>query len=418
MAVEATAKALLVAVTDDPSAAVYSINKLKPEFLCFFLSPAAKASLETAVQPHIAQMPRRWDCIVTDQPDRFMPSYQTLARSLHDLLTTWDIKAGELVVDMTGATPAMSASLVLASLPFCSRVVTVAHPGPAEDGEVVTVNGDTRRWLQGNPWDEAAAAARREACGLFNAGSFRAAATVFRHVEARVSGGQKPLYRGFADLADGYAAWERLQHRQAWEKLKTAHKALEMASMWGGPSGLKAVLPSVKQNAAFLEKLVLDPAEVKEAMVYDLLSYARRRTEVDHHVEAGIVALLRALEAFAQYRLFKYHRIKTLDVRPEQLPHELQDTCRACFLDDVDGKYKLPMLAQFRTLAGFGDASGHTYLAQWPKMKPLLDAAYGGVLGHGFDSVKPERFHQLFDIIVKVLGMPDTALPKFPALTF
>ena len=47
------------------------------------------------------------------------------------------------------------------------------------------------------------------------------------------------------------------------DKLKAAHKALEMASVWGGPAGLKSLLPALKQNAGFLEKLVLDRPAVE-----------------------------------------------------------------------------------------------------------------------------------------------------------
>src|SRR5438067_704286 len=84
---------------------------------------------------------------------------------------------------------------------------------------------------------------------LFNRGAFGPAASQFRQIEARVSGGQKPFYRALADLAEGYDLWERFHYRQAWDKLKTAVKALEMASVWGGPPGLNSVLPAVKQNA-------------------------------------------------------------------------------------------------------------------------------------------------------------------------
>ncbi len=124
--------------------------------------------------------------------------------------------------------------------------------------------GSTFVWTQSNPWDEQATVSRREGCELFNRGLFHAAAKLFHGVELRVSGGQKPLYRAFTDLAEGYELWERFHYRQAWDKLRTATKALEMASLWGGPTGLKAILPALKANASFLEKLVLDPAEVKE----------------------------------------------------------------------------------------------------------------------------------------------------------
>lgn len=419
MSTETSVKALLIAVADDAATAVYTINRLKPEMLCFFLPESAKALVETTVQPHIAQMPRRWDWIVTANPAAFLPSYQALTRTLFDLLQTWEVGPGELVLDLTGATPAMAAAMALAGTPFSSRVVMVGEPpaAGASEGDAVMIEGQPRVWTQGNPWDEAAILSRREACELFNRGAFEAAASLFRQLELRVSGGQKPLYRALADLAEGYGLWDRFQYRQAWDKLKTALKALEMASLWGGPAGLKGVLPVIKQNAGFLEKLVLDPQEVKEAVAYDLLAHARRRAEVQRHVEAAVVVLLRALEAFAQHRLFKQYRIKSWDVQPEQLPQAMREACRTCYLDDVDGKYKLPLLAQFRALAGLGDSLGQTYLAQWVKMKPLLDAAGHAVLGHGFEPVKAERFHQLYDLVVKLIGVSDHSLPKFPILS-
>ncbi|MEW6543973.1 MAG: TIGR02710 family CRISPR-associated CARF protein [Nitrospirota bacterium] len=408
-------KALLLAMTDDAPAAVYSVNRLKPELLCFFLPESAKPLVETSVQPHIAQMPRKWDWVVTPDSARFLTCHRTLARVLPELLRTWEVQPGELVLDLTGATPAMAAALALAAVPFTSRTVTLAQPGGGE-GEAVEVEGRERAWIQGNPWDEAAALSRREASERFNRGDFSAAAALFRQLEVRVSGGQKPLYRALADLAEGYGLWERFQYRPAWDKLKTSLKALEMASVWGGPPGLKAVLPPIKQNAGFLERLVLDPLEVKEALAYDLLAHARRRADADHHLEAAVVALLRALEALAQHRLFKQYKVKTWDVRPEQLPAALQESCRTCFLDDVDGKYKLPLQAQFRTLAGLGDQMGQAYLAQWPKMKPLLDAASQAVLGHGFEPIKAERFSQLYDVVIKLTGVNEAALPRFPTL--
>lgn len=418
MAVETPVKALLLAFTDDAPAAVYVINRLKAEHLCFFLPEASKPLVEQSVQPHVTQMPRRWDWVVTPEPDRFLPSYRTLARSLPDMLTAWGIRPGELVVDLTGATPAMASAAVLAGLPVTARVVTLERPGdgPSGEGEVVEVAGATRVWVQGNPWDEAAEDARREGCELFNRGAFVAAASRFRLLEARVSGGQKPLYHALADLAEGYDAWERFHYRPAWDKLKTSLKALDMASVWGGPPGLKGALPAIKSNATFLERLVLDPQEVKESVALDLLAHARRRAQADHHAEAALSVLLRALEAFAQHALFRQHRIKTWDVRPDQLPQALREPCERCYLDDVDGKYKLPLYAQFRALAGLGNQLGQAYLAQWAKMKPLFDAANHGVLGHGFEPVKAERFHQLYEIVVKLTQVQESSLPKFPVL--
>lgn len=410
-------KALILAFTDAPSLAAYVINRLQPELLCFFVPESAKAQVEEAVQPLVQQMPKRWDWVITPDPADVLACHQVLSRTIHDLFHTWEVQVGEVVVDLTGATPAMAAALATASQPWTSRVISLVDAKGQEEEESILIDGLAKRWLQGNPWDEAAIVVRREACEAFNHGSFKSASTLFHTLEARVSGGQKPLYRALGDLALGYGLWEQFHYRQAWEKLKTSLKALDMASLWGGPSGLKGLLPFIKANSGFLEKLVLDPAEVKEGVALDLLAHAHRRAHVDHDHERAMVALVRALEACAQRQLFKQHKIKTWDVQPEQLPEALRGTCRTCYLDDVDGKYKLPLQAQFRLLACLGDQMGQTYLRDWPKMKPLLDAANQAVLGHGFETIKAERVQQLSDVVMKLTGVSDSSLPKFPVLS-
>ena len=416
MAQDQPIKALVVALVDDAAAAVYSINRLKPEALCFVLPEGSKALVESAVQPNIDQMPKRWDWIVLEDVTEFSSTFKTLASSLPELFRTWGIQPGELVVDLSGAKPAMAGALTLVAVPWTSRVVALSPAQEGQEDDRVEVDGKSFVWQQSNPWDEQAAVARREGCELFNRGLFHGAAKLFHDVELWVSGGQKPLYRAFADLAEGYDLWERFHYRQAWEKLKTSAKALEMASLWGGPPGLKAVISPIKANASFLEKLVLDPAEVKESLVLDLLASAGRRLHARHDPETAMAALIRALEVSAQVRLYKSHKIKSWDAQPAQLPAALQEVCRTCYLDDIDGKYKLPLQAQFRALAGLGDQLGQGFLREWPKMKPLLDAANHAVLGHGFEPIKSERVQQLYEVVVKLSGINETSLPKFPVL--
>ncbi len=416
MAHDQPVKALVIALTEHAAAAVYSINRLQPDALCFVLPEGAKSLVESEVQPKIEHLPRRWDWVILAGTGEFVGCYQTLARTLPEMLRTWEVQPGELVVDVTGATPAMAGALTLVTMPMSSRIVSLVPAREGQEEDRIDIAGQPFIWTQVNPWDEAASVSRREGCELFNRRLFAAAAKLFREIEARVSGGQKPLYRAFADLADGYDLWERFHYRQAREKLKGAVKAFEMAALWGGPPGLTSLVPTIKANAGFLEKLVLDPASVKDLQASDLLAHAGRRLHGVQDSEAAMISLVRALEAFAQRRLFKQYQIKTWDVQPEQLPQALQETCRSCWLEDLDGKYKLPVQAQFRALAGLGDQMGQAFLREWPTMKPLLDAANHAVLGHGFEPVKAERVQQLYDVVVKLSGVSEAALPKFPML--
>ena len=416
MAHDQPVKALVIALTGHAAAAVYSINRLQPDSLCFVLPEGAKSLVESEVQAKIEHLPRRWDWVILAQTGEFVSCYQALARTLPEMLRTWDVQPGELVIDVTGATPAMAGALTVVTMPMSSRIVSLVPAREGQEEDRIDIAGEPFVWTQVNPWDEAATVSRREGCELFNRKLFAAAAKLFREVEAKVSGGQKPLYRAFADLADGYDLWERFHYRQAWEKLKSAVKAFEMAALWGGPPGLTPLLPAIKANAGFLEKLVLDPAPVKDMQALDLLAHASRRLHGLHDSESAMVSLVRALEAFAQRQLFKQYQIKSWDVQPEQLPQALQEICRSCWLEDLDGKYKLPVQAQFRALAGLGDQMGQAFLREWPTLKPLLDAASHAVLGHGFEPVKAERVQQLFGVVVKLSGVSEATLPKFPVL--
>ena len=405
-----------MAVEQDSTLPIHILQRLAPDLLCFFLAESSKALVETQIHPQLPKMPQRWDSIITPDPQSFAQSHRVLVDQLPQLLNTWGVSPGELVIDLTTATPAMAAAMILVGFPYTSRVVTLEQVGSEHqpDPKAVVLEGVTRVWTQSNPWDEEAPQVRKEAASLFNRGAYDSAAQNFRRIERRVSGGLKPLYRALADVSEGYAQWERFHYRVAWDKLKSGAKALDLASAWGGPAELAGMVRTLKDNVRFLEGVVLDPQEVKPMVARDLLAQAKRRAERNHDLEVATKILLRALEAFTQSQLLKKYQIKSWDVRLDQLPQALKETCQTCYLSDVDGKYRLPLHAQFRTLAGLGDTMGQTFLAQWTQMKSLIDAADHAVLGQGFEPIKSERFTQLHQTVLKLCGINEAELPRFP----
>ena len=411
-------KALLIAVSADPLPVQACINRLVPEFLCFVVSESQKGSIESDVQPTITKMPQRWDWILTDDSGSFTTAHQTVTQRLHDTLKTWGLQPGDLVVDFSSADPAMAAAMALASRPWTSQIVHVTTPGSGTSKrDLVEFKGRTFAWEDSNPWNEEAVSARHDAALLFTHGAFSSAAKRFRRIESLIGGSQKPLYHALADMADGYAAWEGFNYRGAWDKLKTALKALELASVWGGPPGMASLLGSVKHNLTFLERLVMDPNDTKLSVAHDLLAHAKRRGERDHHVDLALHLLLRAFEAYAQHQLWDRYEIKSWDVQVEQLPPELRESCRACYTNEVDGKFHLPLHAQLRTLAGLGHPMGQTFLHEWPKMKTLWDTANHSVLGHGFQTSKADRFAQFYAWVLKLTNVTESDVPTFPTMT-
>jgi CRISPR-associated protein (TIGR02710 family) len=407
-------KALLLAVQSDPTPAIAILQQLNPEMVCFFLEEAAKHVVESDIHPALSQMPRCWDWILTSDPTSFPTCHKVLAKGLGPLLTQWNVATGELAIDLTSATPAMAAAMTLVGFPFSTQVFLAPNIPSGEAAAEASSQPNTSE----NPWDEEAPRIRQEACQAFNQGWHDASAHAFRTLEHRVSGGSKPMYRAWVDIAQGYGLWEQLQYRQAWEKLKSGIKALELASVWGGPPGMDRLIKSLKDNLRFLESLALDAKEIKSSLALDLLAWAKRRGDRGRDIEMATRLLFRGLEAATQYQLFHHYQLKNWDITIEQLPEEMQATCRICYKNDIDGKYRLPLLAQFKALAGFGDPMGQRFSTEWPKMKSLFDAADHAVLGYGFESLKAERFHQLFEATLKLTGIAISDLPVFPTLKF
>lgn len=407
-------KALLLAVQTDPTPTISILQRLQPEMVCFFLQESCKHVVESDVHPALSQMPQRWDWILTPDTESFSACHKALAQGLGLLLTTWNVAPGELAIDLTSASPAMASAMTLVGFPFSTQVWLV----PANSSQEETSGSSTQPDPSENPWDEEAPRLRQEACDLFNNGWHEAAARAFHTLEHRISGGLKPFYRALADIAQGYGLWEQLLYRLAWEKLKNGIKALELASVWGGPPGMERVITTLKGNAQFLESLVLDAKEIKPSLALDLLAWAKRRGDRGRDLEMATRVLLRGLEAAAQTQLSARFKLKSWDITVEQMPKELQDTCRTRYLNEIDGKYRLPLQAQFQALAGLGDPMGQRFVTEWPKMKSLFDAADHAVLGYGFEPLKAERFHQLYELTMKLTGTAASDLPVFPSLKF
>ncbi len=84
------------------------------------------------------------------------------------MLRTWEVQPGELVVDVTGATPAMAGALTVVTMPMSSRIVSLVPARKGQEEEGIDIAGESFIWTQVNPWDEAASVSRREGCELFN----------------------------------------------------------------------------------------------------------------------------------------------------------------------------------------------------------------------------------------------------------
>jgi CRISPR-associated protein (TIGR02710 family) len=398
-------KVLLICVGGSLEPVIFTINKLRPDCLCFFATEVDKGIIDQEIVPKIEQPPRQWDQIITPDSDDLLKCCQVLLKDLQVILKRWGADPSQVVVDYTGGSKTMSAALMLCTVDYSSNYQCVGGEGKEEAVRHV------------NPWDELAIKGRRESAIIFNRALYQQAADSFSNIQQKVSGSSKPLYKALANLSTGYAYWDAFDYRQGWNKLQEAKKALEMATLFGSPQGLNHLFTVLKENLSFLEKITMGSEEVKAEIFLDLLANARRRAQLEQKYEDAMARLYRALEVLAQVRLSR-KGIRTSSVDPARLPDTLKEDFEKKYTSELDGKIKIGAQEAYRLLKELGDELGNAYDKQWSNLKILLEARNNSILAHGFASVKQERYQQMFDIVLKLSERRLEELPRFPHMEF
>lgn len=386
-------KALLITVSGNPEQVINTINELKPECLCFFAPEQARAMINNDIIPKLQERPPWMAEIVAGDVHDLLACYKAITGKWGELQKNWRLEPGDWTVDYTEGTRPMAVALVLAT---------------ADDSSGYRYAG-----RQINPWDELAVRERHEAAVLFGRGRYSQTAEIFSHLAKRVSGGEKHLYKALVDIAEGYGLWDNFQYKQAWEKLKPAHKSLEMATVFGGPPGLKAFTAKLKESLAILEKLAMGMPGIKQEHFLDLMANARRRAVLERRYDDALARLCRALEAYGQIRLAS-RGIHTSDVQPEQIPQEVRSEFTGKYQDPVDGRVRPPLYGSYKVLESLKDPAGLAFFELWPQIKLLLDSRNKSILAYGLEPVKRERFEEMFKLICRISGVNEGAIPGFP----
>ncbi|MDD5434970.1 MAG: TIGR02710 family CRISPR-associated CARF protein [Nitrospira sp.] len=411
-----TARALLISIGGSPETAIYSINELKPDCLCFFASEETRPVVNDVILPQLKDRPAWMAEIITEDANDLLTCYRAITDKWTELQKNWRLEPGDWVVDYTGGTKPMVAAIVLATIDYSSGYRYISRADRTKEGAGIVIDGTEQILHHLNPWDELAVKERHEAAVLFARGRYAQAADIFRGLTQRVSGGEKQLYKVLGEIAEGYGLWDNFQHKQAWEKLKPSHKSLEMATLFGGPQGLKALFARLKENLTLLEKLAIGIPGIRKEHFLDLMSNARRRASLENKYDDALARLYRATEAYGQISLAS-HGIDSSDVKKEQIPSDVRDEFVQKYTDVIDNRIKLPLFAAYTLLQKTGDNAGKVFFDNLPQIKLLLDSRNKSILAHGFEPVKRERYEELYKLLLKISNLQEDSIPKFPDIT-
>jgi len=408
-------QAMLVSLGGSREPVLFTLNQQRPAHVVFFVSPQSETELQMVIQG--LNFRCRFNHIVSPSAEDLGECYRALREQLPTMLAQWGLSEDDLVVDYTGGTKSMSAALVLATVERAQRYSYIGGVERDKGGVGVVLDGRERMLYVHNPWKEWAQEERKRISLYFAAARYATALAELQRLQQHADAAEQSLLRALASAVEGYRDWDNFRYQAALPKLGA--QALRFLKPYAlgntqNPELARFVL-EVETNLEFLGRLTAANTR-DEAYVLDLIANADRRARIEGKYEDAVARLYSGLERAARFRLRRQYRINTEDVKREQLPEVLREEYMQKYLDQRDGKLKVPLVAAYRLLEALGDALGGAFTLRQEEILELLNLRNSSPLGHGESPVGAEGYERFRSVLIALLALDESALPRFPEL--
>jgi CRISPR-associated protein (TIGR02710 family) len=407
-------QAMLVSLGGSPEPILFSLNRQRPAHVVFFVSPQSETELQTVIKGLV--FPCKFDRIVSPSAENIGDCYRALREQLPAKLAQWGLSEDDVVVDYTGGTKSMSAALVLATVERAHRYAYIGGVERDKGGVGVVLGGRERMLYVHNPWKEWAHEERKRVSLYFMAARYEMALQELQRLQQHTDAAEQDFLRAMASAVAGYRDWDNFRHKDALPKLgEQALRFLRPYARGAQQANLARFVLEVEANLEFLRRLMAADTR-DEAYILDLIANADRRARIEGKYEDAAARLYSGMERAARFRLRRQYRINTEDVKREQLPEVLREEYTQKHHDPRDGKLKIPLLAAYRLLEALGDDLGHTFMMRQEEILKLLNLRNASPLGHGEAPVGAEGYERFRSVLVTLLAIDESALPRFPEL--
>jgi CRISPR-associated protein (TIGR02710 family) len=407
-------QAMLVSLGGSPEPVLFTLNQHRPAHVVFFVSPQSEAELQMVIKG--LDFACKFDRIVSPSAEDLGDCYRALREQLPAKLVQWGLSADDLVVDYTGGTKSMSAALVLATVERAQRYSYIGGAQRDKGGVGVVIDGRERMLYVHNPWKEWAQEERKRINLYFAAARYETALQELQRLQQHADTNEQDVLRALASAVAGYRDWDNFRHRDARPKLgEQALRFLRPYALGTRNAGMARFVLEIEANLEYLGRLLAADTH-DEAYVLDLIANADRRARIEGKYEDAVARLYSGLERAARFRLRRQYRISTEDVKQEQIPEALREEYMQKYHDPRDGKLKVPLLAAYRLLEALGDALGGAFMARQEEIVKLLNLRNSSPLGHGEAPVGADGYERFRSVLVALLAIDESALPRFPEL--
>ncbi|MCX8069469.1 MAG: TIGR02710 family CRISPR-associated CARF protein [Thermodesulfovibrionales bacterium] len=405
-------KAMLISVGGSPQPILTSIKHFKPSYISFLVSQdSSPQAVKIAEDLKKENINFNYEQVICDDPQDLFDCYSKAQKSVQKIFDN-GFSAADVIVDYTGGTKNMSVAIALASVKYGISYSYIGGKERTKDGLGIVIDGTEEVKESINPWDFLAIYESDRIATLFNNYQFKAARQLCDFVCNKTTK-YKTLYRKIGLIIEGFYKWDLFCHDDALKMFQRADINTlihEYDEKW-----IKNFAQDVLKSIEQLKQLVNSLGKPTMSMIYDLLSNAERRYE-EGKIDDAILRLYRVVEMIAQMRLLEKYSINVSDVKIEQLPDKIREAFKTKYLDDRDGKIKIPQNASFILLKELGDGVGNIFVANEKKFMAIQSARNSSYLAHGFNSSAEKTYTSLKEFIMSLNFIDKSHVWNFPKM--
>ncbi len=369
-----------------------TVKESHPDYTLFVATEASRKHAEN-IAKSIGLDPSEWDLCLLRHFDDVEEVFLEVCDAIREVVRQ-GFSPGDIQVDFTSGTKAMSAGAVLAAVhENCNSLKYIT--GKRQDG--VVIDG-TERFVSLRPHAVLANYDIKAAVELIKRLRFQPAILILAAIDPNLLGeDRKKLLSSLMAVAQAYDFWDRFEHI----KFKAAIRKADWRFHELEPFRVdEQVIKSVHGIGQVLKKGSL---AVTEEVILDLFNNAERRT-MEGRYDDAVARLYRLTEMLAQHLLRVRHGIDTGNVDPSRAPAHFRKTLEAHRDTSCENRIKTGLRVSYELLAALGEEIGERYMTD-SELRHLLNERNRTILAHGSMPVAVSLYRKLRGKIVELLKL-------------
>ncbi len=415
----------MATVGGNPEPIVKSLVYWSPEKVIFLPSSQTASQVESDILPPakeqgFAVSSGQYECIELPNPQDLAHCVAIMAENLNGTVRKWRERGSSfgIVVDWTGGTKNMSAALALVSHKWENTRMSYVGGTTRTDKGVGIVQSGKEIIIEGvNAWEMLGYRWLEDAVAAYNHGAFAAGADILERARRQVDTRKQSLKSQLSTLAKflrGVDAWDKCQYGEAKGAYEHCQRNFSDLRYCLSQRCGDELQPHIDEALVRLEELAQNQGKRTRLTCDDLLANAGRRQAESRYVDA-VARLYHVVEALGQVQLEHKWGIDASRANLDGLPLTLQECWRHRAADS--GTLKLGLQDVYAVLQARNDPLGQAlHQLGWDARESPLSRRNESIAGHGFAPVKEKDCQKLWAGALKLAGLEERDLFKFPPL--